>query len=102
MKKVIIVLFFGIAIGIYTKSLIEYEKIIRIKNSDVIMKIEIETEYINVRKHPNTQSKKIHEVYEDEIYEVIEKLTADYDWYKIKFSNKRTGWIASNEWVKEL
>lgn len=102
MKKILYWLFLGVAIGIFAMQLITTEKIIRVQNQDVIFKVEITEEFINVRNHPNAKSKKIHEVYKNEIYEVVEKLEADYEWYKIKFSNQRTGWIASNDWVKEV
>lgn len=102
MKKILYWLFLGVAIGIFAMQLITTEKIIRVQNQEVIFKVEITEEFINVRNHPNTKSEKIHEVYKNEIYEVVEKLEADYEWYKIKFSNQRTGWIASDDWVKEV
>ena len=102
MKKLLYVLFLGIAIGIYAMKIIEYENIIRVQNKEVIMRVIIKEEFINVRSQPNTKSEQIHKVYKNEVYEVVEKLEADYDWYKIKFSDKRNGWIASDGWVSEV
>ena len=102
MKKLLYMLFLGIAIGIYAMKIVEYENIIRVQNKEVIMKIIIKEEFINVRRHPNVNADLIHKVYKNEVYEVIEKLEADYEWYKIKFSDKRTGWIASDDWVIEV
>lgn len=102
MKRLLYVLFLGIAIGIYAMKIIEYENIIRVQNKEVIMRVIIKEEFINVRSQPNTKAEQIHKVYKNEVYEVIEKLEADYYWYKIKFSDKRIGWIASDDWVSEV
>ena len=102
MKKLLYVLFLGIAIGIYAMKIIEYENIIRVQNKEVIMQVIIKEDFINVRSHPNVNAEQIHKVYKNEVYEVVEKLEADYDWYKIKFSDKRNGWIASDDWVREV
>ena len=74
MKKMLYMLFLGIAIGIYAMKIVEYENIIRVQNKEVIMKVIIKEDFINVRNHPNVNAKLIHKVYKNEVYEVIEKL----------------------------
>ena len=63
-----------------------------------IMTVKIVNDYINVRKEPTRFSKRFTEVLEGEEYEVIEINDNEekYTWYKIKFSIRRIGWIASD------
>ena len=101
MKKVAYILTLGIAIGIITMHFIEIAKIKKIDNLDVLYQIKITTDYINVREQPTLKAKKITEVLQNEIYEVVEEYQDDeYDWFKIKLQNRRTGWIASKDWVE--
>jgi uncharacterized protein YgiM (DUF1202 family) len=74
---------------------------------DSLYEIRIVADYINVRKEPNSYSDKVYEVLHGEDYDVIEVNEEDskYTWYKIKFSDRRTGWIASDPnqpWVEEV
>ena len=67
--------------------------------------IEITNDYINVREKPTTKSKKIGEVNQNDIYNVIDIVGGDnYIWYKIKY-NDNIGYISSDRYepfVKEL
>lgn len=67
--------------------------------------IEITNDYINVREKPTTKSKKIGEVNQSDIYNVIDIVGGDnYIWYKIKYNDK-IGYISSDRYepfVKEL
>ena len=61
-------------------------------------KVEITTEYINVRDDHNvSKSEKIGKVYNGEKYKVLEIYLDDskYVWYKIKVNKDLTGWISS-------
>lgn len=107
MKKILTWLVVGIAIGIIIMQLISYARIVKLESQDVLYTIQIKTDYINVRNQPTTQAKIAYEVVKGEKYEVIEVFDEDpnYIWYKIIYSDKRTGWIASSitdSWVEEV
>lgn len=101
MKNIII----GIVIGVVLTLGINKYMQQRYDNLDVIDTIVITNEYINVREKATAFSKKIYEVLRNEEYNVIEIYDEDerYIWYKIKFSQRRTGWVASdrdNSWLE--
>jgi len=106
-KKIIIYIITGIAIGIILKDIIQIARYKKIDKIETIGTIEITNDFINVREHPNTKSKKIYEATKNEKYkyiEVYEEETGDFKWYKIKFSDRRIGWVATpkvDKWVKE-
>lgn len=107
MKKILFILTTGIAIGIIIMQLISLARIHKIESQDVIFKIAITNDYINVRSQPTINADKIYEATKGEKYDVIEIFDEDdnYTWYKIIFSDRRTGWIASaieNAWVEEV
>ena len=107
MKKIIYILILGIAIGIMLMQLIFLARINKIESQDVLFKITITTDYINVRSQPTVKANKIYKTIKGEKYDVIETFDEDdnYIWYKIIFSDRRTGWIASaieNAWVEEV
>lgn len=106
MKKIIYYITIGIAIGIIIMQTIFYFRIKKIENQDILFKVVITEDFINVRSQPTTTAEKIYEVVKGESYEVIEtfeELEGEYVWYKIIFSDRRVGWIASEietSWVK--
>ncbi len=107
MKKLLYVLFLGIAIGIIIMETINLARISKIESYDTLFEVRITNDYINVRTQPTTAANKIYEVVKGEKYKVIEIFDEDptYIWYKIVFSDRRTGWIASaveNAWVEEV
>jgi len=107
MKKILYVFTLGVAIGIIIMQMISLARISKIESYDVLFEVRIVNDYINVRSQPTTKAKKIYEVVRGEKYEVIEVFEEDIDyiWYKIVFSDRRTGWIASaveNAWVEEV
>lgn len=64
------------------------------KNSSLY--VIVKNEYINVREHPGTKSKKIAEVIKNEKYEVKDIKEKDgYRWYKVIDSQGREGYIAN-------
>lgn len=59
--------------------------------------IKITNEYINVRTKPNTGSKKIGEVNNGDIYNVLDIIGGEnYVWYKITYENK-IGYVSSHK-----
>ena len=107
MKKTIYILTIGIAIGIIIMQVINIIRIAKIEFVDTLFEIRITNDYINVRSQPTTKAKKIYEVVRGEKYEVIEVFEEDIDyiWYKIVFSDRRTGWVATdreNSWLEEI
>lgn len=107
MKKIIYIFILGIAIGIIIMQLIFLARIAKIESQPVLFEIRIKNEYINVRSQPTLTAKKIYEVTKGEKYNVIDTFDEDenYIWYKIIFSDRRTGWIASaieNTWIEEI
>jgi hypothetical protein len=65
-----------------------------------LYEVRITNEYINIRKKPSVAAEKVSEVLQDEEYKIYEVYEDDerYIWYKIKLKNsdRRFGWIASN------
>jgi uncharacterized protein YgiM (DUF1202 family) len=107
MKKFVYIFILGLAIGIIIIQLISFARIVKLESQDVLFKITIITDYINVRNQPTTQADKAYEVIRGEKYDVIEIFDEDpnYIWYKIIYSDRRTGWIASaveDAWVEEV
>lgn len=112
MKKIIVKLVIGLlvgfAIGIIVKDILQtahYKKVesYEIKGSIIILK-----DFINVREQPSTKTSKVFEVVKGEKYDYIEMFTEEngvYSWYKIVFSDRRVGWIASYDeepWIEEV
>lgn len=69
----------------------------RIENIKSGWYVEITNDYLNVRKEPESYSKKITEVHKGEIYEAIEYVenNSNYFWYKIKIDDKTVGYAAN-------
>lgn len=110
MKKaftIVVLILFGFSLGVLIRNYQLSRHFKRVENTPTIMKIEITKDFINVREQPSTKAKQIFKVLEGETYEVIETMSEEtgvYDWYKIIFSDRRTGWLASYQfepWVKE-
>lgn len=102
--KIIWALLMGFIIGMFVSILIDNKKQQAFDELKVLYEIRIDNDYINVRNQPTTQGEKLFEVLQDEEYEVIEEYLEDekYNWYKIKFGMRRTGWVASekeNAWI---
>ena len=110
-KKSLVILGYmivGFAIGIIVKDILQtnhYKKVesYEIKGSIIILK-----DFINVREQPSTKTSKVFEVVKGEKYDYIEMFTEEmgvYSWYKIVFSDRRVGWIASYDeepWIEEV
>lgn len=61
------------------------------------IQIKVIVKRVNIRKEPTIYSKDIGDVYEGEIYTVLEHIdNSDYYWYKITTNNGITGYIASD------
>lgn len=105
MKKLIYVLVLGIAVGIFAMEIVYTARVKKVESYDVLYKVKINTEFINVRTQPTTQAEKIYEVVRSEVYEVIEEYEDSYHWYKIIYSDRKVGWVASDKtekWVIKL
>ena len=65
---------------------------------ETIATVHITNDYINVRQTPTPRARKTYEVLEGEEYEGLKIYDGDeyYIWYQIKFSHRRTGWIAND------
>lgn len=106
MKKIIIILIIGIAIGVVFKDILQTIYYKKVESYEVIGKLVITKDFINVRTQPTTTAEKVFQVIKDEKYDYVEMFKEDlgvYTWYKIIFSDRRVGWIASyNEesWVE--
>jgi len=98
----------GIAIGIVIENAQQTAHYKKVESYNVVSRITILKDFINVREQPTTKSAKVFEVIKNEQYDVIEMYVEEdalYAWYKIIFSDRRLGWIASyNEvpWVEEV
>lgn len=105
-KEYSFTLIIGLAIGIIIMQIINIARINKIDNLQTIYEIKILNEYINVRTQPTIKAKKIYEVVKDEKYRVVEVFEEEtFSWYKIVFSDRRTGWIASSNdkvWVEVI
>lgn len=101
--KVIVAFFIGFNLAMIISIVNDKRKQKEFDSLEVLYEIKIENEYINVRKGASLGNEKIYEVLEGETYEVIDTYSdSKYDWYKIKFGMRRTGWIASDKkeaWV---
>ena len=107
MKKLLYVFTLGVAIGIIIMQMISLARISKIESYDVLFEVRIVNDYINVRTQPTTAANKVYEAIKGEKYKVIEIFDEDekYIWYKIIFSDRRIGWIASSiesPWVEEV
>ena len=107
MKKLLYAFTLGIVNGIMIMEIISLARISKIESYDILFEVKIVNDYINVRTQPTTAANKIYEVVKDEKYKVIEIFDEDenYIWYKIIFSDRRIGWIASSiesPWVEEV
>lgn len=109
-KKILVTLGYvivGFAIGIIIENAQQTAHYKKVESYEIIGKIKITKDFINVREQPTTKSNKIFEVIKNEEYSYIEMYVEEeglYAWYKIVFSDRRLGWIASyNEvpWVEE-
>lgn len=71
--------------------------------SQVIYKIKVDREFINLREEVNLNSEVIRQVYKDEIFRVVKYYEGNiYNWYNVIYEDGKTGWIASakdNAWV---
>lgn len=102
MKKKMIILLVIYILGILTP--ITINKIIEKKiDSEVIYTVTIKQKFINVRPEVDLGSEILTQVLEGETYEVIEYYEGNkYNWYKIRYDKRLTGWIASGKeesWV---
>lgn len=64
--------------------------------------LKVITDYINIRKEASPSSSKLGKVHKGDIYTILDEF---YNWYKIKTSNGKTGWISkgtNNEVYVEL
>lgn len=101
MKKLLIAIslvIIGIAIGIIFRQITLTYHYKKVDSYKTIGKVVIINNLINVREKPTTKSKKLFEALKNEEYEVVELFeeeTGIYNWYKIVFSERRIGWIAS-------
>lgn len=95
--KIIYGFLMGFILATFTSIIIDKRKQEQFENYEVLYEVKIENEFINVRKGSTLGSDKIYEVLKGEKYEVIDTYndSKEYNWYKIKFSTRRTGWIAS-------
>ena len=109
-KEFITQIFASIAIALIILGYITYLNKDEIVHETVIQEktdyqIQITNEYINVRTQPSTNSDKIGEVNNGDIYNVLDVIGGDnYVWYKITYENK-IGYISSNKkspYLKEL
>lgn len=104
MKKVIFLLIIGMALGIITMQLILLAQEVKVKNYNVLYEVSVNFERINVRTQPTTKADIVYEVVKSETYKVVETFDdGTYTWYKIIYSDRATGWIASynlEPWVE--
>lgn len=109
MKKalsILAILIVGIAIGIIIRQALQTAHYKKVEGYEIIAKAKITKDFINVREQPTTKGKKISTVNYGEKFNVVEMFEEEngvYTWYKIVFSDRRLGWIASykeDEWVE--
>lgn len=104
MKKIWF-LIIGIIIGIILMLIVNIIKTTIENRIPILYQIQIDTEYINVRKEHDSTSKKLTEVYLGELYDVVNVYDNElnkYIWYEIKLDKNTTGWVASSRttsWV---
>lgn len=111
MKKAIMIAFilvFGISVGIIIRQAQQTAHYKKVEGYNIVGRIEITKDFINVREQPSTKAAKVFEALKGEQYDVIEVFEEEsgvYNWYKIVFSDRRIGWVASykeDSWVKEI
>lgn len=107
MKHLLYGITMGIAMGIIIMQAISFARIEKLERQDVLYEIRIVSDFINVRNQPTTNGKKLYEINKGETYSVIDIFEDDsmYMWYKIIFSDRRTGWLASSHqspWVEKI
>lgn len=106
--KLIIGLLVGFAIGIIVKDILQTNHYKKVESYEIKGGIIILKDFINVREQPSTKTSKIFEVVKGEKYDYIEMFTEEtgvYSWYKIVFSDRRVGWVASYDdepWIEEV
>jgi uncharacterized protein YgiM (DUF1202 family) len=102
MKKKIIIIILIYLLGVITIPIINKIKEKKL-DSDVMYKVTINQKYINVRPEIDLGSEILTEVLEGETYEVVDYYEGNkYNWYKIRYGKRVTGWIASDKtdsWV---
>lgn len=102
--KTIRILVVGIIIGITLMLIINTINQNKFNNLNVIGQLQITGSFINVREDHYVESTLITEVTFNEKYDFIETFEGtDYTWYKIKYSIRKTGWIASlksDPWIQ--
>ena len=102
MKKKIIICIAIYILGIMTPIILSNLKK-DILHNQVIYKVRINREYINMRAEVNLNSDIIREVYKDEVFEVVKYYEGSiYNWYNIIYEDGKTAWIASSKedsWV---
>lgn len=111
MKKIFEILgiiIIGIAIGIIIRNSMQTAHYKKVESYEIIAKIIITEDFINVREQPTTKAAKIFEVIKTEQYNVVgtfKEENGGYTWYKIIFSDRRIGWVASYDekpWVEVI
>ena len=95
--KLFVAFLVGYNVALVVSLIINNKKQKEYDNLEVLYEVKIENDYINVREEPRTTGNKTYEVLKGEEYEVVEvyDMGIQYNWYKIKFGMRRTGWIAS-------
>lgn len=107
MKKLTIATILGVAIGIIIMQIFSYARLAKLERTEIMFELRVVGDFINVRTQPTTHAKKVYEVNKGELYDVLEVFDEDfsYTWYKITFSDRRVGWVASdnaNPWVEKV
>lgn len=103
--QMVMMLIVGIALGIIVRQIFQTAHYKKVEGYEVIGRITVVEEYINIRVQPTTNGGKLSQVLEGEKYDVIEVFEEDggsYIWYKIVFGDRRVGWVASDSnspWV---
>lgn len=99
------ILIVGIAIGIIIRQLVQTAHYKKVDKLDIIGKIVINEKYINIREKPSLKASKVGIANKGETYELLEVYEEEYGnylWYKVKFNDRRIGWVASDketEWI---
>lgn len=107
-KKTLITLIIGLALGVIVKDILQTIYYKKVEGFTKIGEIVVINEFVNVRSMPTTRAKKVYEANKGETYNVVEIFKEEleiYTWYKVVFSDRKIGWIASlneNPYVKEV
>ena len=101
-KNIIILCIVAYILGVITTPIVK-NATKNILESQVIYKIKIDREYINLREEVDLTSNVIRQVYKDEVFKVIKYFEGNiYNWYNVIYEDGKTGWVASakdNAWV---